>query len=134
MGCIVHVSDEIMMASLGGNFHRPRDISMYFITECLGLHTDSELRDRLLSSACVDAGLAVLLPQTWVKCDSGDKPIGHKLVSTRRCKMPHALVQLHDADNFNSIACLAFCNTQYRPHGVCSMSARHSPPHNLISR
>ena len=96
------------MASLGGNFCRPRDISMYFITECLGLHTDSELRDRLPSSACIDAGLAVLLPRTWVECNSGDKPVGHKLASTHRCNMPHALVQLHDANNFDSIACLAF--------------------------
>ena len=81
---------------------------MYFITECLGLHTDLELRDRLLSSACIDAGLAVLLPQTWVKCDSGDKPVGHKLVSTHRCDMPHVPVQLHDTNDFDSIACLTF--------------------------
>ena len=82
------------------------DIGMYLITKMGGLLTDADFQDRLVGCACIDACVAMLLVQLRVKHNPCHQSALDKLVCGHGCNMPYVAVQLHDANDLDSIAAL----------------------------
>jgi hypothetical protein len=105
-GGVISEGDEISSATLGRHCGWPPYIGMYLVAEIFGLLADAELGHRLSSCPSVNAGFAVLHTGIWVEGEAGYEAIVDKLVCARRSNMPHAPVQLHDADDLDGIASL----------------------------
>jgi hypothetical protein len=103
-GGIVCECDEEVAPSACEHGSRSPDVGMYFVTEVGGLLADVNLWNRLVGCARVDARVAVLLVRLGVKRNSGHQSVLNKFAHGCGCDVPHAAVQLHDTDNFDSIA------------------------------
>ena len=114
-----------------GHRGRSPDVGMYFVTEVGGPLADTDLQNRLAGRACVDAHVAVLFVRLRVEHDSGHQSVLNELVHGCGHNVPHAAVQLHDADNFNSIATFLMRDAVQSAH--CLWNTRDNRAGDVIS-
>ena len=69
---IVREGDEKSMTMAGGHGSWLPHISMYLISELMGLFADPQLWDRLTGCTCEDAHLTVLFPRIQVEHEADD--------------------------------------------------------------
>jgi hypothetical protein len=105
-GGIICECDKETAPSVRGHRGRSPDIGMDLITKMRGLLADVDLQNRLVGCVHIDACIIVLLMKLRVKHDPCHQSILNELAHRCGHNVPHVAMQLHDANDLNSIAAL----------------------------